>query len=362
MSCRVRDSGTGTRDAMTESYASPAPCAHHRPGLAPRTVPTPKISVDIPCSNAAPYIGAALRSVLSQSDVELEVIVVDDGSRDGSADLVRREFPQVRLIEQANQGVAAARNAGINAASHDWIAFVDADDIWLAGKLAAQWQQLQQQVQQQAQQHPGTRMSYTAWHVWPCADAEPASALLEQLRGSAADAEQWAGASGWIYTDLLLDCVVWTSTVLVHRSVFDEVGVFDAQLRIGEDYDLWLRASRVTRIDRVASPLALYRMHPQSITKRVPEINHKGLVIARALTKWGYGAPDGSLARKADVNRGLARSWSDFAGAQLMAGDATRARAAALTALRVQPTHTLAWKVLIKSAWRSALPRSGASG
>ena len=358
MSCRVRDSGTGTRGAMTESSASPAPCAHHRPGLAPRTVPTPKISVVIPCYNAAPYIGAALRSVLSQSDVELEVIVVDDGSRDGSADLVRREFPQVRLIEQANQGVAAARNTGIAAASHDWIAFVDADDIWLAGKLAAQWQQLQQQ----AQQHPGTRMSYTAWHVWPCADAEPASALLEQLRSSATDTARWAGASGWIYTDLLLDCVVWTSTVLVHRSVFDEVGAFDAQLRVGEDYDLWLRASRITRIDRVASPLALYRMHPQSITRRVPEINHKGLVIERALAKWGYGAPDGSFACKADVDRGLARSWSDFAGAQLMAGDATRARAAALTALRVQPTHTLAWKVLIKSAWRSALPRSGASG
>ena len=96
--------------------------------------------------------------------------------------------------------------------------------------------------------------------------------------------------------------------------------------------------------------------------RRVPEINHKGLVIERALAKWGYGAPDGSFACKADVDRGLARSWSDFAGAQLMAGDATRARAAALTALRVQPTHTLAWKVLIKSAWRSALPRSGASG
>ncbi|MFX8024319.1 hypothetical protein ABTK62_20960, partial [Acinetobacter baumannii] len=82
------------------------------------------------------------------------------------------------------------------------------------------------------------------------------------LAAQAGDTARWAGATGWLYPELLLDCVVWTSTVLMQRSLLDEIGDFDSELRIGEDYDLWLRASRVTRIERVAQPLALYRQHP----------------------------------------------------------------------------------------------------
>lgn len=300
------------------------------------------ISVVIPCYNAERYIGATLRSVLAQSLRPAEVIVVDDGSSDGSADVVRSGFPGVTLLRQPNQGVAAARNHGIEHAGGDWIAFVDADDIWLPGKLAAQWALLQA--------HPEARIAYSAWQVWQSTEPEPPPELLAELAARADDAARWQGASGWIYPELLLDCVVWTSTVLAQRSLLRELGGFDAALRIGEDYDLWLRASRVTPILRVPRPGALYRLHPASITKGAPARNHKGEVIGRALQRWGYQSPDGRSACRSEVNRGLARSWSDFGGAHLIGGDLPTARSAALTSLRLRPAQLLGWKVLAKAA------------
>lgn len=304
-----------------------------------------QISVIIPCYNAARYVGASLRSVLAQEGVALEVIMVDDGSSDGSAEFVEKAFPTVRILRQSNQGVAAARNLGIQEAAYEWIAFLDADDLWMPGKLQAQVELLQL--------HARARMVYTAWQVWASEEPQPQEEFLEKLRAESFNVQRWQGASGWIYPQLLLDCVVWTSTVLIHRSVLDEVGTFDPALRVGEDYDLWLRASRVTPILRVCSPLALYRKHVQSITRRVPERNYKGEVIARALQRWGYQSPDGGRASVPAIRRGLARSWSDFASAHLIAGNFGEAWEAARKALYADPTHVLAWTVLAKALSRS---------
>ena len=301
----------------------------------------PRVSVVIPCFNTERYIAATLRAVLAQAGAELEVIVVDDGSTDGSAALVARDFPQVRLVRRTNAGVAAARNTGIEAATSDWVAFCDADDIWLPGKLAAQFAAIQAA--------PGCRMSYTAWEVWVSAEAEPLPELLQRLASQAQDTQRWAGATGWLYPELLLDCVVWTSTVLMQRSLLAETGGFDTGLRIGEDYDLWLRASRLTRIERVAQPLALYRQHPASITRSAPRDNYRGRVVQRALSTWGLAGPDGRLADAAAVRRELALSWSQYAYTQLQVGQRAAARRSVREALRVQPGHWLGWKLLLRS-------------
>ena len=304
-----------------------------------------KISVVIPCFNAERYIAAAVRSVLAQDWSDLEVIVVDDGSSDRSAELVRDTFPEVTLLRQTNQGVAAARNLGIRHSQGDWIAFLDADDIWLPGKLQAQWQMLSAQ--------PTARMAYSAWQVWSSTEPSPSPEYVDEVLSQSGDLDRWAGPSGWIYPQLLLDCEVWTSTVLSHRSLFEEVGLFDTALRIGEDYDLWLRASRVTAILRVPRPYALYRKHPASATTAVPETNYKGLVVLRALARWGYGSPDGSRARKADVDRALARSWSDFAYAHLEAGNLGRAWYGGLMSIRAELWYAGSWKVFAKTVARS---------
>ena len=310
----------------------------------------PRVSVIIPCYNAEAYIGATIESVLAQGMDDLEIVVVDDGSRDNSVQLVRADFPQVRVVEQANQGVAAARNHGLRAARGEWIAFVDADDIWLPGKLAAQFAQLQGA--------PECRMNYTAWHVWPSSAPRPDAAVLRQLERDAPDHARWQGPSGWIYPELLLDCVVWTSTVLAHRSLFDEIGDFDTGLRVGEDYDLWLRASRVTTILRVAHPYALYRIHPDSITKSRPTDNYRARVIGRALEKWGMQSPDGQVADSQAVHRMLAKTWSDYAGASLQAGDFEHAKRGARQAIRLSGTHVPGWKVLLKVYARAAVSPS----
>ena len=306
------------------------------------------VSVIIPCYNAAAYIGATIESVLAQDYPGLEIIVVDDGSQDASVALLRAEYPAVRVEQQANAGVAAARNRGLALARGEWVAFVDADDIWLPGKLAAQFALMAAT--------PDCRMSYTAWKVWPCVAPRPSAQELAALDAEAADSARWAGASGWIYPQLLLDCVVWTSTVLARRSLFEEIGGFDTGLRIGEDYDLWLRASRVTPILRVARPYALYRMHPASITRGLPAANYRAIVIGRALGQWHYDSPDGASADRSAVRRMLAKSWSDYAGAHLQGGSLRQARLAGWRALRTDPLHVPGWKVLVKSCLARTQP------
>ena len=101
-----------------------------------------KISVVIPAYNAAAWIRRAVNSVLSQTRPADEIIVVDDGSTDGTGDIVRMYDGRVRLLQQANAGAAAARNTGILAATGDWIAFLDADDEWLPQKLQRQTEYL----------------------------------------------------------------------------------------------------------------------------------------------------------------------------------------------------------------------------
>jgi len=309
----------------------------------------PKVSVVVPCYNAAPYVGAALRSVLTQTGFELEVIVVDDGSSDGSADAVLAAFPSVTVVRGANQGAAAARNAGIDRARHEWIAFADADDLWLPGKLRAQWALLEASG--------GSRFAYSDVHLWPSTDPEPSPEFLSELRDLLGDSSRWRGPSGWVYPQLLVNCEVATPTVLMHRSIFDEVGVFDDKLAIGEDYDLWLRVSRVTPFVRVDAPMALYRIHPSNTTQRAPDRNFREAVILAAIERWGYRSPDGACAAPSDVKRHLARSWVDFAVPHLVAGNVGTAGRAAIRALRADPLQAKAWRLLATTALRSVWSR-----
>ncbi len=98
--------------------------------------------------------------------------------------------------------------------------------------------------------------------------------------------------------------------------------------------------------------MAIYRQHPQSITKSVPQKNYQGEVIQRALSQWGYKSPDGSKADKTEVDRTLAKSWSDFGGAHLNTKNFSLARYGALAAIRTDWRYASGWKVLAKSILR----------
>ena len=309
---------------------------------------TAAISVVVPCYNAAAWIVGTLRSIYAQDWPNLEVLVVDDGSQDDSVARIKQAFPQTTVLQQANAGVAAARNAGIQAAAGQWVAFIDADDHWLPGKLRAQMDLLSA--------WPEARMAYTSWQTWHSDLPDPPRQLLDTLRQQDSDAARWDGPSGWIYPELLLGCRVWTSTVVMHRSLLDELGGFNPTLKIGEDYDLWLRASRVTPIVRVKRPLALYRLHPSSLTKRAPAQNHEASVVEHAIHQWGYASPEGRSVHKATVRRSLARTWHAFGEANLAAGRVQVGLLAARRALRDDWRHLGAWKLtlkaLVRSVWR----------
>jgi glycosyltransferase involved in cell wall biosynthesis len=302
----------------------------------------PKISVVIPCFNAEKYIDGTLRSVVSQDWPNLEIIVVDDGSSDRSADLVAASFPDVRLIRQSNAGVAAARNNGISNATGEWIGFVDADDYWLPGKLRLQYEMLAG--------NPDARMIYSSWREWYSEEPTPSPALVQAIHETPDDVRP--ELSGWIYHRLLLDCEVWTSTVVGERSLFVELGGFDESKSVGEDYDLWLRASRLTPILRLHTPLALYRKHATSVTRRPPARNYQRDVMVAAIRRWGCGSPNGDSIGRTAVRKALSRTWRDFSSANLLAGRWWSAAKGAASAVALDPLSRSGWWLLGRSILR----------
>lgn len=189
---------------------------------------TPKISVVIPAYNSARTIGKTLESVQQQTVPAAEIIVVDDGSQDETAAVVRSGFPQVRLVSQPNAGPAAARNHGVRLASGNWIAFLDADDTWLPEKLERQIPFI----------------------------ADDVSLIHAHTVGDAGKNQQELN-----FDELWIHNYIGTSTVLVNKAVYDSVGGFneDRALIGVEDYHLWMRiAATGRRIVTVHEALTLY--------------------------------------------------------------------------------------------------------
>jgi len=206
------------------------------------------ISVIIPTHNRAELLPRALDSVLEQTRPPDEIIVVDDGSDDGTDELVRRQYPSVRYLHQRNRGVSAARNRGIAAAGGEWIALLDSDDSWLPGKLAAQRQALTEQ--------PDHRICHTE-EIW-IRNGKRVNAMKKHAKGG-----------GHIYRRCLPLCVISPSSVLLHRGLLMETGDFDESLPACEDYDLWLRICAREPVLFVEEPqIVKYGGHEDQLSRR----------------------------------------------------------------------------------------------
>ena len=181
------------------------------------------LSILIPNYNRSSIISNAIESVLSQSYLaqrdDWELIVIDDGSSDRSVELISSAFPQVVLLQQDNAGVSSARNTGLEYATGEWIALLDSDDEWLSHKLEAQFALLEQS---------GLRVCHTE-EIW----------IRNGVRVNQMNKHKKQG--GWIFQKCLPLCAMSPSSIVIHRSVFEHVGVFDVALPACEDYDLWLR-------------------------------------------------------------------------------------------------------------------------
>ncbi len=316
----------------------------------------PLVSVIMPAYNTARYIREAIDSVLDQDYGNKELIVIDDGSTDGTLDIVRSYGDRLTLITQQNQGSAVARNAGLAAARGEYIAFLDSDDVWLPGKLGLQVRYLQD--------HPGIGMIYARWQVWkPGADGgfAPAASLVDVHDGgrSSADAPAIvAEQSGWLYNRLLFTSLLHTITVMARRELVAAVGEFDAELKRGQDYDYWLRTSRVTEIRQLDRVLALYRVHGEGCVKKWPHENYEKLVVEGALQRWGLEGPTGERTSAADIERRLAEICFSFGYHHYWEGSPQLALRSFREALRHRPWHPASWRYLLMSLLKA---RTGSS-
>ncbi len=220
------------------------------------------VSAVIPTRDRARWVERAVASVLAQTRPPEEVIVVDDGSTDGTAECLRELFPQVRVISTENRGVSAARNRGIAAAASEWIAFLDSDDEWRPEKLEAQLEALAAE--------PGCRLCHSD-EIWIRNGRRVNPRRHHEKRG------------GSIYRRCLPRCVISPSAALVARSLLVEVGLFDESLPACEDYDLWLRICVREPVAYVDRPLVVkHGGHDDQLSRTVPALDRYRI---RALTK-----------------------------------------------------------------------------
>lgn len=225
------------------------------------------VSVIIPVYNRGWIFSQAIDSVLDQSFIDFELIVVDDGSTDGSDKQLAAYGDRIVLIRQENKGVSAARNRGIAAASGRFIALLDSDDTWLPEKLARQVDFFNRHPKalicqtQEIWIRNGVRVNPKTYHKKP---------------------------SGMIFEPSLALCLVSPSAVMMKKSLLDEVGLFDESLRACEDYDLWLRVSKTHPIYLIDDPLVVKRGGHDDQLSRKPGLDKYRIQSLNQLIETGH--------------------------------------------------------------------------
>lgn len=292
------------------------------------------VSVVIPVYNRADLLPRSIDSVLAQTVPALEIIVVDDGSSDGSEEVACRYGGAVRVIHQANQGVAAARNAGIRAASGEWVAFLDADDALLPKAIESNL---------------------------ACVDAHAEAGVIygdaivvdPEGRAESLFLDGKPPAEGWVFDRLLNSGFINCSAVMVRRAALLEVGLFRAGMRHAEDYELWLRLARRCEFARVPEPIAIYYRQPTGLS-----LNHLGMARGEVSICEDLLRQPLTAGQRHSVRCRMARNLFDVAW-ELRDDDPTGALRASLRSVRMNPGRMVAWKVLAASAaaWATHLVR-----
>ncbi len=265
------------------------------------------ISVVIPNYNYEKYVGQAIESVLAQTCQPLEIIVVDDGSTDNSVNVVNRFGPPVKLVQQRNQHLSAARNTGIRAARGEWIALLDSDDTWDSRKLELQIGALQENPE----------WSYVA-----------TTALEAETFPT--DSKDTVVSHELTLSDFLTVTPMSGSDALIKKACFEECGMFDPELKSCEDRDMWLRLAKSFRGGRVEEPLWRYRQHEDQMNRNFEVMIETRKQVLRRFFKqaelpaalhrkaWAHHYYDSSIAHR-DNGGSLVRAASYAAATLLLA-------------------------------------------
>lgn len=257
---------------------------------------TDTISVIIPAYNAAKFLRAAIESVLAQTLLPQEILVIDDGSKDETAAIAASFGGIVRCISQENRGLSGARNRGVEESGGELIALLDADDIWLPRKLELQVKQLRR--------HPKALACFT--------------------RTKSVDGQGRVLKESTVprYPDLvkallLYSCVVGPpSSALMRRSTFDKVGLFDINFSQCHDWEMWLRITEAGSITYVDEALLLYLVHDSNMSRNIPLLERDTFAVLR---KFFRLHPKGKYARL--KQKTYSNHWMIVSGSYLAAGN-----------------------------------------
>ena len=199
----------------------------------------PTVSVIIHTYNNEKFIAETVESVLNQTYKEYEIVVVDDGSVDGTRDALIPYMQKIRYHYKENGGIASAKNAGISLSHAEFVAFLDHDDLWVPDKLQLQMEHFNE--------NPQIGLVYAKYTSFR--DGKELRTKPEK------------GYSGWIFKELLAKSFIQTSTVVVKRECLDAVGPYDETFSLGDEYDMFLRIARKFQCGFVDKGLTRYRVH-----------------------------------------------------------------------------------------------------
>ena len=218
-------------------------------------------SIIIPLYNKSPYIEKALHSVISQTFQNFEVIIVDDGSTDGSAQRVDELFrtqgllsDKYKLIRQLNQGVSTARNNGVKLAHYNYLAFLDADDWWSPEYL--------ENMKQLIENYPQSGIYASSYYKVKYGKTTPAKIVVDDgFQDGLINYFQVYAKTLWM--------PLWTGATIIKKSLFEELNGFKPQLKLGEDFDLWVRVAAKYPVAFINKPLAFYNQDVEVDTRAV---------------------------------------------------------------------------------------------
>lgn len=285
-----------------------------------------RISTIIPAHNAEAFIRETLDSALAQTHPDQEIIVVDDGSTDRTVEIAQTYGDRLQVIRQQNAGPAAARNAGARLASGEWLAFLDADDIWVPEKL-----------ERQIGACNGCDIAYSdRLHFGPAA-----------ARVCRRQSDVAALPAGDIFEHLVLGNCVTLSSLLIRKRLFEDLGGFDEDpdLRAVEDWEFLIRcAAAGHHFSLCPDALVHYRLHPQSISRDHECVRSRRLaVVMRA-----FNLPRGKLLSLRIRRMAMATAWRTSAW---YVADTNRIKAALWYArsLRFDPLSLRTYKQIVKA-------------
>lgn len=302
----------------------------------------PRVSVVIPAYNAEQYLAATIDSALSSTFKDLEVVVVNDGSADGTQAIAERFGDRVRVINQSNAGMSTSRNRGIDSGDSEFIALLDSDDIWHPAKVAAQVRALEQR--------PEHGFSFTEFTFW---DGKGHENFAAEPRTGAVD----AAFDGWVYHRLIVTNWALPSSVLFRRAAWRELGPFLCDDYKTDDWEYLVRASRHFRYVRLHEPMVLYRQHPHSLSQRVAAQPVGELMRDALIRKFGTASPDGQEVDRAALEWESYQGWSNFADAHCARGDLGNGLKAFAQLLARGPRRADTAVKLAKSLYRRINPK-----